>query len=86
MAGLQQFYFFPTDFLDTIRHHPSLLPLTANDGDAGDDGKRQLETVMGFRGSFEKLKDNYKNVKIISSDPMPRSVVAILKQKPKVDL
>ncbi|KAJ0590885.1 hypothetical protein HanIR_Chr04g0202421 [Helianthus annuus] len=72
MAGLQQFYFFPTDFLDTIRDHPS-LPLDANK----DDGKTR-KSILALPDSVETLNSNYKKAKI-SSDYLPRRVVPLNK-------
>ncbi|KAL8236670.1 hypothetical protein R6Q59_017751 [Mikania micrantha] len=73
MAGLQQFYFFPTDFLDTIKDHRS-IPVDANE----DDGNKPRKTILVLQ-SVEKFNDdNYKRVKI-SSDSLPTRVVHLNK-------
>ncbi|KAI3801308.1 hypothetical protein L1987_29412 [Smallanthus sonchifolius] len=79
MAGLQQFYFFPTDFLDTIKDHPS-LPLAAKEDD-----DKPRKTILVLQDSVQKLNDDYKKVKI-SSDTLPRRVVSLNKQKKKPDV
>lgn len=81
MAGLQQYYFFPTDFLDTIKDHPS-LPLDTNDRK---DEVNPAKTTLVLRDSIEKkVSDKYNKVKV-SSDSLPRKVFPIQKRKKKVD-
>ncbi|PWA87176.1 hypothetical protein CTI12_AA134410 [Artemisia annua] len=80
MAGLQQFYFFPTDFLDTInKDHSSSPPLEVKDIDDGE----LRATRFTLRDSVNR---NLKKVKI-SSDSLPktRMMVPVQKQKKKVD-
>ncbi|KAJ0566802.1 hypothetical protein HanPI659440_Chr06g0235081 [Helianthus annuus] len=77
MAGLQQFYFFPTDFLDTIKDHPS-LPL-----DAKEDQGKSRKSIIALRDSVDKLNENYKK---ISSDSLPTRVVPLKKSKKKIDM
>ena len=81
MAGLQQFYFFPTDFLDTInKDHPSSLPLDHANKDRNiEDNVKHVEKVVVLRGSAESKIKNLK----ISSDSLPRRVVPVHRRKAK---
>ncbi|KAK1408497.1 hypothetical protein QVD17_40327 [Tagetes erecta] len=78
MAGLQQFYFFPTDFLDTIKHRPS-LPL-----DAKKENAKSHKTVIVLRDSVDKLNDDCKKIKV-SSVSLPKRVTPLMKSK-KIDI
>ncbi|KAK1420701.1 hypothetical protein QVD17_22516 [Tagetes erecta] len=75
MAGLQQFYFFPTDFLDTIRdlHPSSALPKI--------DAKK-MSVSLSHDGFVQKRlnDDHYKMLKI-ASDSLPTRVVPLNKHK-----
>ncbi|PWA42644.1 hypothetical protein CTI12_AA526600 [Artemisia annua] len=76
MAGRQQFYFFPTDFLDTInKDHPSSLPLDhANKDRNMEDNVKHVEKVVVLRGSAESKIKNLK----ISMLVLPLRVLDIL--------
>ncbi|GKC20470.1 hypothetical protein Tco_1022620, partial [Tanacetum coccineum] len=82
MAGLQQYYFFPTDFLDAInKDHPSSLPLDhANKDRNMEDNVKLSEKVVVLRGGSAESK--IKNLKI-SSDSLPRRVVPVHQRKAK---
>lgn len=78
MAGLQQFYFFPTDFLDTIRDRPSVPTLAS----AKEDDAKPRKPIFVLQ---EKLYDDYKKLKI-SSDSLPTMLVPLNKHKMKTDV
>nr|GEU88829.1 hypothetical protein [Tanacetum cinerariifolium] len=83
MDGRQQFYFFPTDFLDTInKDHPSSLLLHVNDSNNVDDDGEPRATRFALRDSVNR---NLKKIQI-SSDSLQNSrmMVPLQKQK-KVD-